>query len=304
MASFQGQVALVTGASTGIGRATAKALRAAGARVALAARSTAALEELATALGGPDWALAIPGDVTDPAQCRAMVERTVAHFGQLDILINNAGMIVSGRFEHLQPGDMEQQFAVNFHGVVYCTQAALPHLKASRGVIVNVSSVAGFFGLFNAVSSLIAVLIQLVGAGWFLRVLSLQANLSILPGALGLCGALGVLRPGFGIAMAVRFLQRSMIRVMHTPACRVLVSPIPPRYIPGARSLAYRVALSLGFIGRNGAYPANEAGRRADLVIAIGARFDDRSASSWLPGYSWNFPHSKLIHVDLDPDEI
>lgn len=147
MASFQGQVALVTGASTGIGRATAKALRAAGARVALAARSTAALEELATALGGPDWALAIPGDVTDPAQCRAMVERTVAHFGQLDILINNAGMIVSGRFEHLQPGDMEQQFAVNFHGVVYCTQAALPHLKASRGVIVNVSSVAGFFGL-------------------------------------------------------------------------------------------------------------------------------------------------------------
>jgi acetolactate synthase-1/2/3 large subunit len=62
--------------------------------------------------------------------------------------------------------------------------------------------------------------------------------------------------------------------------------------------------LSLGFIGRNGAYPANEAGRRADLVIAIGARFDDRSASSWLPGYSWNFPHSKLIHVDLDPAEI
>jgi acetolactate synthase-1/2/3 large subunit len=62
--------------------------------------------------------------------------------------------------------------------------------------------------------------------------------------------------------------------------------------------------LSLGFIGRNGAYPANEAGRRADLVIAIGARFDDRSASSWLPGYSWNFPHAKLIHVDVDPDEL
>ena len=62
--------------------------------------------------------------------------------------------------------------------------------------------------------------------------------------------------------------------------------------------------LSLGFIGRNGAYPANEAGRRADVVIAIGARFDDRSASSWMPGYSWNFPTSKLIHVDLDPAEI
>ena len=62
--------------------------------------------------------------------------------------------------------------------------------------------------------------------------------------------------------------------------------------------------LSLGFIGRNGAFPANEAGRRADLVIAIGARFDDRSASSWMPGYSWNFPNTKLIHVDVDPAEL
>ncbi len=63
-------------------------------------------------------------------------------------------------------------------------------------------------------------------------------------------------------------------------------------------------ALSLGFIGRNGAYPANEAGRRSDLVIAIGARFDDRSSSSWVPGYSWNFPTTKLIHVDVDHAEL
>lgn len=62
--------------------------------------------------------------------------------------------------------------------------------------------------------------------------------------------------------------------------------------------------LSLGFIGRNGAYPANQAGRHADLVIAIGARFDDRSASSWHPGYSWNFPQSQLLHVDIDPQEL
>src|SRR3954451_12351354 len=63
-------------------------------------------------------------------------------------------------------------------------------------------------------------------------------------------------------------------------------------------------ALSLGFIGRNGAFPANQAGRHADLVIALGARFDDRSASSWLPGYSWNFHHARLIHVDVDAEEI
>ena len=72
----------------------------------------------------------------------------------------------------------------------------------------------------------------------------------------------------------------------------------------GMGCLDMRDPLSLGFIGRNGAYPANQAGRHADLVIAIGARFDDRSASSWMPGYSWNFPAAKLVHVDVDPAEI
>lgn len=62
--------------------------------------------------------------------------------------------------------------------------------------------------------------------------------------------------------------------------------------------------LTLGFIGRNGAYPANQAGRHADLVICIGTRFDDRSSSSWRPGYSWNFPNTKLLQVDIDPAEL
>jgi acetolactate synthase-1/2/3 large subunit len=63
-------------------------------------------------------------------------------------------------------------------------------------------------------------------------------------------------------------------------------------------------ALTLGFIGRNGAYPANQAGRHADLVLTIGTRFDDRSSSSWYPGYSWNLHKSKLVHVDIDPQEL
>jgi len=63
-------------------------------------------------------------------------------------------------------------------------------------------------------------------------------------------------------------------------------------------------ALTLGFIGRNGAWPANQAGRHADLVITVGTRFDDRSSSSWHQGYSWNFPTTKLIHVDIDPQEL
>src|SRR5262245_16633582 len=72
----------------------------------------------------------------------------------------------------------------------------------------------------------------------------------------------------------------------------------------GMGCIDMRDPLSLGFIGRNGAYPANQAGRHADLVIAIGARFDDRSSSSWMPGYSWNFPSAKLVHVDVDHAEI
>ncbi|MEO8509322.1 MAG: thiamine pyrophosphate-binding protein, partial [Betaproteobacteria bacterium] len=84
----------------------------------------------------------------------------------------------------------------------------------------------------------------------------------------------------------------------HSLGIPIITSPNGMGCIPGDDPLA------LGFIGRNGAYPANEAGRRADLVLTIGTRFDDRSASSWHPGYSWNFPKTKLIHVDIDPQEL
>jgi acetolactate synthase-1/2/3 large subunit len=72
----------------------------------------------------------------------------------------------------------------------------------------------------------------------------------------------------------------------------------------GMGALDMRHPLSLGFIGRNGAYPANQAGRHCDVLLAIGARFDDRSSSSWIPGYSWNIPPARLVHVDLDVAEI
>ena len=72
----------------------------------------------------------------------------------------------------------------------------------------------------------------------------------------------------------------------------------------GMGCLDMRSERSVGFIGRNGSYPANQAGRHCDLLLAIGARFDDRSSSSWLPGYSWNIPNTKLVHVDVDVAEI
>ena len=101
---------------------------------------------------------------------------------------------------------------------------------------------------------------------------------------------------GHGVTLSEA--SRELTAFAHRLQIPVISSP------NGMGCLDMEDALSLGFIGRNGAYPANEAGRHADLVLAIGARFDDRSASSWIPGYSWNFPHSKLIHVDLDPAEL
>jgi len=105
-----------------------------------------------------------------------------------------------------------------------------------------------------------------------------------------------VLFVGHGVTLSEA--GRELTELVHRTGVPVISSP------NGMGCLDMADEFSLGFIGRNGAYPANEAGRRADLVIAIGARFDDRSASSWLPGYSWSFPHAKLIHVDVDPDEL
>ncbi|MCC7217642.1 MAG: thiamine pyrophosphate-binding protein [Burkholderiales bacterium] len=105
-----------------------------------------------------------------------------------------------------------------------------------------------------------------------------------------------VLFIGHGVTLSEA--SRELTELVHELRIPVISSP------NGMGCLDMDDPLSLGFIGRNGAYPANQAGRHADLVIAIGARFDDRSASSWLPGYSWNFPHSKLIHVDVDHAEI
>src|SRR5262245_25709807 len=105
-----------------------------------------------------------------------------------------------------------------------------------------------------------------------------------------------VLFVGHGVTLAEA--GKELTELAHKLRIPVISSP------NGMGSIDMTDPLSLGFIGRNGAYPANEAGRRADVVIAIGARFDDRSASSWLPGYSWSFPDTKLVHVDVDSAEI
>jgi NAD(P)-dependent dehydrogenase (short-subunit alcohol dehydrogenase family) len=141
--SLSGKVAVVTGASSGIGEATARALAARGAAVVLAARNEEKilfLEREISAAGGS--ALAVTTDVTDEASVKSMVERAVGELGSLDVLVNNAGLGLSGRVAELRPDDLRYLFEVNVLGPLTCIQAALPRMERG-GRIVNVSSVVG-----------------------------------------------------------------------------------------------------------------------------------------------------------------
>ena len=144
MHPLHGKVALITGGSSGIGRATALRLASFGARVAVAARSVEALEEVvreAEAIGVE--ALAVPTDVTDIDQCRRAVETTAERFGQLDILVCSAGVSMRGMFADAEPAVLEHIMRVNFFGTLYPTYFAVPHIKQSRGSLVAISSLTG-----------------------------------------------------------------------------------------------------------------------------------------------------------------
>ncbi|HEX5572817.1 MAG TPA: SDR family NAD(P)-dependent oxidoreductase, partial [Ktedonobacterales bacterium] len=148
---LNGTVALVTGASSGIGEATARALAEQGADVALAARRRGRLDHLATDIAqGDGRALVIEADVTDEAQARGAVGRTVAELGRLDILVNNAGVMLLGPIEDAPLDEWERMVHLNVLGLLYTAHAALPHLlKAAEDSprkvadLINVSSVAG-----------------------------------------------------------------------------------------------------------------------------------------------------------------
>jgi NAD(P)-dependent dehydrogenase (short-subunit alcohol dehydrogenase family) len=147
---FRGASVIVTGASHGIGESIATRLAGAGARLVLAARRGDELERVAAACRGAGAAevLVVPTDVTDPEGCRALIARTVAAFGGLDMLVNNAGLGMWSRVDAVQDLSIfERVLRVNYLGAVYCTHAALPHLKASRGRILCISSLAGRTGV-------------------------------------------------------------------------------------------------------------------------------------------------------------
>lgn len=141
MTQLDGKVALITGASRGIGAETAKVFAAAGAKVALAARSRDAVAELAAALG-PETALALPCDVSQPAEVDAALSATEAAFGGLDILVNNAGVVQPiAHLAEATPDAWGHLIDINLKGVFYAMHGAIPRMLArGGGTILNISS--------------------------------------------------------------------------------------------------------------------------------------------------------------------
>jgi NADP-dependent 3-hydroxy acid dehydrogenase YdfG len=140
--TLAGKTAVVTGASSGIGAATARLLAQHKCNVVLAARREDRLNGLAAELG--EGALAVPTDVTDPATCEALVSRAVGDFGSVDILVANAGLGLYGSIAEGEPEDWRRMFEVNVLGVLYVTRAAVRHmLGRGSGDVIFVSSLAG-----------------------------------------------------------------------------------------------------------------------------------------------------------------
>lgn len=147
MGLLDGKVAIITGASSGIGEETAKRFVAEGARVALAARSTETGEAVAAKLGGD--AIFIRTDVTSTSDIEALVEKTVSHFGQLDCLFNNAGEAVPAfTLDDITEEAIDSQFSLLVKSVIWGTKVAMPHLKQHGGAIINNASIGGNGGHF------------------------------------------------------------------------------------------------------------------------------------------------------------
>ena len=157
MNSFKGKVALITGASKGIGRATAQRLAEAGVNIVMGATGMDLLDTLANDLRASNVnSLAVKCDVTQYTDCQNLVQRALAEFGRIDILINNAGVGFSGKVVDSIPEEIEHMINVNILGVYYMTQSVLPTMiEKESGDIVNIASVAGLkyspnFAMYSA----------------------------------------------------------------------------------------------------------------------------------------------------------
>jgi len=144
---FKDKVVIITGASSGIGLAAARAFASRGAKVVIAARRQDKLLEIDSELSKISDTLAVKTDVSVEADCKNLIEQAIARFGKIDILVNNAGISMRAMFKDLDLSVIKKLMDVNFWGTVYCTKYALPHILKTHGSIVGVISIAGFKGL-------------------------------------------------------------------------------------------------------------------------------------------------------------
>ena len=143
---MKGKVVIITGASSGIGKALAKEYFSRGARLSLGARRKDQLEALKSELNSSDI-LCVETDVANQDDCKRLIDFTIEKFGRIDVLINNAGISMRALFKDMDIEVMHRLMNVNFYGTVYCTKYALPYLIESKGSLVGVISIAGHVGL-------------------------------------------------------------------------------------------------------------------------------------------------------------
>ena len=144
---FNGKTVVVTGASSGIGKACALELARRGANIVLAARNAEELEKVAAQVSSRSKAVSVVTDVAREEDCRNLIENAAKHFGKINVLINNAGISMRALFDEVDINVLKQVMEINFWGTVYCTRYAIPYLLASKGSLVGMSSTAGKVGL-------------------------------------------------------------------------------------------------------------------------------------------------------------